>query len=117
MPDDGDFKTSAWNIAVDDGASYSDVIVKPPIWILAVAFSFALISALTWFLEANRLGYVVGVLGSGSCIFAAAADKRRQANLNYSSFGWFSPGTRAIRWSSTLLTLLHIAQLARNAGK
>lgn len=117
MTDGEGQKTSAWDVMSDSNVPESDLIVKAPVALLSLSFGFALFSALAWSLEMYWVGYAFGVLGSGACIFTAALDQRRRANANYSQFGWFSPSIRAVRWFSTLVTLIHIVYLARNAGK
>ena len=112
-----DFSSSEWEgLPQSVSDSRSQVLVKGPIMLLVFSSVFVFLSCSAIVFDRNWLGYALGVVGSGVCIFTAAVDKRRQASVNYSNLSWFSPSVKIVRWLSTLITLAHIVYLARTVG-
>jgi hypothetical protein len=115
---DGERTTSPWNVDIEsNGFSADDSLIKGPIGLLSVSFGFVVLAFVALVFDSHWVGYILGVAGSGASIFTAAVDQRRQASVNYSNLNWFAPSVRVVRWSSTLITLVHIFYLARSVGR
>ena len=116
LSDLGGWSTSEWDVAPQNvGDPGQDSLVTGPLALLFISLGVVLLACLAISFS-NWAGYLLGVTGSGLSIFTAAVDQRRQASVNYSSLGWFSPSVRTVRWLSTLVTLVHIVYLARSVG-